>query len=399
MVLAPEHPLVDRLTTPEPARGRRRLPRGRRAARATSTGPTWPRPRPASSPAATPINPVNGQRDPRLDRRLRADGLRHRRDHGRPRPRRARLRVRQDVRPADRPGRRPVARRGRRPARRRPSPSPASRSTRRNDEISPRRPADRRGEGGDHRLARRDAGSASKTINYKLRDWLFSRQRYWGEPFPILLDERRPRPRRPRVRAARPAARAGRLPPLGQARAAAGQGDGVGPLLREGSAARPTRCPSGPGRAGTTSATSTRRTTEQPWDPELERYWMPVDLYVGGAEHAVLHLLYSRFWHKVLFDRGHVSTPEPFQKLVNQGMILGETEYTGYRDDAGRWVSDVRGRGDRRRPPARRRARPSRRSSSTRSRSSRRGTGSSWPTTRESGSTPGPTRCRRAGAT
>ena len=66
---------------------------------------------------------------------------------------------------------------------------------------------------------------------------------------------------------------------------------------------------------------------------------MPVDLYVGGAEHAVLHLLYSRFWHKVLFDRGHVSTPEPFQKLVNQGMILGEIEYTGYRDATGSWVS------------------------------------------------------------
>ncbi len=59
-------------------------------------------------------------------------------------------------------------------------------------------------------------------------------------------------------------------------------------------------------------------------DPEVEKYWLPVDLYVGGAEHAVLHLLYSRFWHKVLFDRGYVSTAEPFQKLVNQGMILGE---------------------------------------------------------------------------
>ncbi len=76
-----------------------------------------------------------------------------------------------------------------------------------------------------------------------------------------------------------------------------------------------------------------------PWNPELEKYWMPVDLYVGGAEHAVLHLLYSRFWHKLLFDRGHVSTPEPFQRLVNQGMILGETEYTGYRDESDRWVS------------------------------------------------------------
>src|SRR5207247_3057186 len=76
-------------------------------------------------------------------------------------------------------------------------------------------------------------------------------------------------------------------------------------------------------------------------DPEIEKAWMPVDLYVGGAEHAVLHLLYSRFWHKVLFDRGHVSTAEPFQRLVNQGMILGEMEYTGYKDK-GRWVSVVK---------------------------------------------------------
>jgi len=76
-------------------------------------------------------------------------------------------------------------------------------------------------------------------------------------------------------------------------------------------------------------------------DPARERYWMPVDLYVGGAEHAVLHLLYARFWHKVLFDRGHVHTPEPFMKLVNQGMILGEMEYTGYRS-GGRWQSAVK---------------------------------------------------------
>ena len=78
---------------------------------------------------------------------------------------------------------------------------------------------------------------------------------------------------------------------------------------------------------------------QAPWDPEKEKYWMPVDLYVGGAEHAVLHLLYSRFWHKVLFDRGLVSTAEPFKRLVNQGMILGEVEYTGYQDEAGGWVS------------------------------------------------------------
>jgi leucyl-tRNA synthetase len=73
-------------------------------------------------------------------------------------------------------------------------------------------------------------------------------------------------------------------------------------------------------------------------DPEVERAWMPVDLYVGGAEHAVLHLLYARFWHKVLYDRGYVSTDEPFQRLINQGMILGELEFTGYRNAAGEWV-------------------------------------------------------------
>src|SRR5262249_7925706 len=83
------------------------------------------------------------------------------------------------------------------------------------------------------------------------------------------------------------------------------------------------------------------RNSQRPWDPEKERYWMPVDLYVGGAEHAVLHLLYSRFWHKVLFDRGLVSTIEPFQRLVNQGMILGEVEYTGFRDDSGQKVSST----------------------------------------------------------
>src|ERR1700687_4716104 len=68
---------------------------------------------------------------------------------------------------------------------------------------------------------------------------------------------------------------------------------------------------------------------------------MPVDLYVGGAEHAVLHLLYARFWHKVLFDRGHVHTSEPFQRLVNQGMILGEMEFTGFQKE-GQWLSAAR---------------------------------------------------------
>ena len=74
-------------------------------------------------------------------------------------------------------------------------------------------------------------------------------------------------------------------------------------------------------------------------DKELEKYWLPVDLYVGGAEHAVLHLLYARFWHKVLYDIGVVTEKEPFQKLVSQGMILGEVEFTACRDKAGAFLS------------------------------------------------------------
>jgi leucyl-tRNA synthetase len=75
------------------------------------------------------------------------------------------------------------------------------------------------------------------------------------------------------------------------------------------------------------------------WSQEAAKRWLPVDLYVGGAEHAVLHLLYARFWHKVLMDEGHVQVPEPFGKLVHQGMILGEVEYTTYVDASGQKVS------------------------------------------------------------
>ena len=172
-------------------------------------------------------------------------------------------------------------------------------------------------------------GVARRTVNYKLRDWLFSRQRYWGEPFPILLDE--------------------------QGNPHAADESELPVTLPEMTDFKPTGTPEPPLtkaqdwlRVTVDGKTYTRETNTMPqwagscWyylryiDPEnegrfvdeaKERYWMPVDLYVGGAEHAVLHLLYARFWHKVLFDLGHVSTPEPFQKLVNQGTILGEIEY------------------------------------------------------------------------
>lgn len=187
-------------------------------------------------------------------------------------------------------------------------------------------------------------GLGVRRINYKLRDWLFSRQRYWGEPFPLLHR-------------------------LG----ADGEPDGIiEPLaptdlpvsLPEMSDYKPSGKPEPPLGKATEWAmvkknghTYRRELNTMPqwagscWyylryldpnndqaflDPKKERYWMPVDLYVGGAEHAVLHLLYARFWHKVLFDRGHVSTKEPFQRLVNQGMILGENEYVIKPEDAAR---------------------------------------------------------------
>ena len=175
-------------------------------------------------------------------------------------------------------------------------------------------------------------GRGKAMVQFKLRDWLFSRQRYWGEPFPVLWEGGRHR-----------ALSESELPL-------------TPPVLED---FRPTGTPEPPLSKAKDwvrySETAVRETNTMPqwagscWyylrycDPangerfinrEVERYWMGsdsaspkaggVDLYVGGTEHAVLHLLYARFWHKVLFDLGHLSTPEPFQKLVNQGIILGE---------------------------------------------------------------------------
>lgn len=182
-------------------------------------------------------------------------------------------------------------------------------------------------------------GLGKTTVNYKLRDWLFSRQRYWGEPFPVVLDDRDCSHALaeselpvllPELDDFRPSGNP--EPPLGKAKEWVRYSDA---FRRE-----TNTMPQWAGSCWYYLRYLDPKNEERAWDPEKERYWMPVDLYVGGAEHAVLHLLYSRFWHKVLFDRGHVSTIEPFQRLVNQGMILGETEYTGFRDANGRWASE-----------------------------------------------------------
>lgn len=176
------------------------------------------------------------------------------------------------------------------------------------------------------------------TVTYKLRDWLFSRQRYWGEPFPVLHVDGQPKPMDPNdlpvllpeVESFRPTGTG--EPPLAAVRDWVETTDPVTgkPALRE-----TNTMPQWAGSCWYFLRFIDPHNAERPWDAEKERYWMPVDLYVGGVEHAVLHLLYARFWHQVLYDCGLVSTPEPFQQLVNQGMILGFS-YRYYEDDTGR---------------------------------------------------------------
>ncbi|HEV3385087.1 MAG TPA: leucine--tRNA ligase [Gemmata sp.] len=180
-----------------------------------------------------------------------------------------------------------------------------------------------------------ERGIGTRRINYKLRDWLFSRQRYWGEPFPVLhaVDAK------------------GNSTSITR-RLTTNELPLIPPDLED---FKPTGTPEGPLSKATdwvnveiNGESYKRETNTMPqwagscWyflrfidpknptafaDPAKLKYWLPVDLYVGGAEHAVLHLLYARFWHKVLFDRGYLPCTEPFQRLVNQGMILGEYEY------------------------------------------------------------------------
>ncbi len=191
-------------------------------------------------------------------------------------------------------------------------------------------------------------GKGKGAVNYKLRDWLFSRQRYWGEPFPVLH----------RADGSHFALPEEQLPlVLPEAEDYKPSASGESPLAKvtewievtDPETGEPLRretntMPQWAGSCWYYLRFIDPRNEEQAWAPHAEQYWMPVDLYVGGAEHAVLHLLYARFWHKVLYDCGLVSTVEPFQKLVNQGMILGYAHRFFTNDDGSEsyGVDDVR---------------------------------------------------------
>jgi leucyl-tRNA synthetase len=167
-------------------------------------------------------------------------------------------------------------------------------------------------------------GKGTGKVSYKLRDWLFSRQRYWGEPFPLV--------HRPdgTVRAVDESELPVELPAVPDYNPS---DEGEPPLARatqwrelpDGSLREVNTMPQWAGSCWYYLRFCDARNDALPWSKEAERYWLPVDLYVGGIEHAATHLLYSRFWHKVLYDLGWVHTTEPFVRLVNQGMILGAT--------------------------------------------------------------------------
>ena len=187
-------------------------------------------------------------------------------------------------------------------------------------------------------------GLGREAINYKLRDWLFSRQRFWGEPFPILHELGPDGQPNGQIRAVpmedlpvdlpyledyKPHGRP--EPPLGKADASWLYVELDGKRYRR----ETNTMPQWAGSCWYYLRFISPRCSDAFVDRQQEAAWMPVDLYIGGAEHAVLHLLYARFWHKVLYDRGYVSQPEPFQKLVNQGMILSYA----FKDQRGALVS------------------------------------------------------------
>lgn len=194
-----------------------------------------------------------------------------------------------------------------------------------------------------------ESGHGRQAINYRLRDWLFSRQRYWGEPFPLwheLGDNGQPtglvRPVDdsdlpvilPQMEDFQPTGTPDPLLSKAPAEWLYKTADDGTKLKRETNS-----MPQWAGSCWYYIRFADNKNADRFIDSEKEKFWLPVDLYIGGAEHAVLHLLYARFWHKVLFDRGHVSCAEPFQKLVNQGMILGDPELTGFKRSDGSWAS------------------------------------------------------------
>ncbi len=183
-----------------------------------------------------------------------------------------------------------------------------------------------------------EQGIGKATITYKLRDWLFSRQRYWGEPFPVVHHENGD------INLVPESALPITLPELDDFKPSGK--DFQSPLARvddwiqfedtttgETLMRDPNTMPQWAGSCWYFLRFLDPRNEQEPWSKEAADYWMPVDLYIGGAEHAVLHLLYARFWHKFFYDLGLVKTKEPFHKLVNQGMILGNS-YRFYDDNA-----------------------------------------------------------------
>ena len=352
MVIAPEHPFVQRLSTPEQAEAVRAY--CEKATRKSDLDRTdLAKDKTGVFTGSYADQSRHRAADSHLGRRLRADQLRHRGDHGRAGARRAGFRVRQEVRPADQAG----GDAGRGVAEEHAAHSagglPASPRRVRMDDTSERRQLREAFTGDGHAvnsgaydglptaefkqriaadLAAKGLGRAA--VNYKLRDWLFSRQHFWGEPFPILRELDEHGQPNGRLRALKPEDLPLDLPEMMKFDAAH---DRPEPPLD--------KAPDSWLYVTLDGKRYKRETNTMPqwagscWyylrfldpkngkalvDPELEKAWMPVDLYVGGAEHAVLHLLYARFWHKVLYDRGYVSMAEPFHKLVNQGMILGE---------------------------------------------------------------------------
>ena len=217
-------------------------------------------------------------------------------------------------------------------------------------------------------LEARGAGEA--TINYKLRDWLFSRQRYWGEPFPIVYDTDgnphalpdsmlpvelpetdsfSPRTFADDDEFSSPESPLDRLPEWVNVELDLGDGRGVQPYRRDTNV-----MPQWAGSCWYEMRYLDPTNTETFCDPAVEEYWMGpqtdqrpnhpggVDLYVGGVEHAVLHLLYARFWHKVLFDLGHVSSREPYARLFNQGYVMADA----FKDERGIYVDALEVAGD-----------------------------------------------------